>query len=183
MSGSGISWTMCKSAPRSRQITTPAPHHSVFLQTGCRSCHPTNTVKALKAQKVHDNASLFLQTSQASLATSSYWLLILWFKCVNNIIAAVKTIFLIQRYFCCNGCEQVMCSSKRQSAATANQSMLSDSHEVISFNGCSKHQNLLWTWTLNRMHRKSVPSAFYWSKRQWLAVAGTYANLHIAPDK
>jgi len=30
VSGSGISWAMCKSAPRSRQITTPAPHHSVF---------------------------------------------------------------------------------------------------------------------------------------------------------
>ena len=30
MSGSGISWAVCKSAPRSRQITTPAPHHSVF---------------------------------------------------------------------------------------------------------------------------------------------------------
>ena len=29
VSGSGISWAMCKSAPRSRQITTPAPHHSV----------------------------------------------------------------------------------------------------------------------------------------------------------
>jgi len=28
--GSGISWTICKSAPRSRQITTLAPHHSVF---------------------------------------------------------------------------------------------------------------------------------------------------------
>ena len=28
-SGSGISWVICKSAPRSRQITTPAPHHSV----------------------------------------------------------------------------------------------------------------------------------------------------------
>ena len=28
--GSGISWNICKSAPRSRQITTPAPHHSVF---------------------------------------------------------------------------------------------------------------------------------------------------------
>jgi len=27
---SGISWTICKSAPRSRQITTPATHHSVF---------------------------------------------------------------------------------------------------------------------------------------------------------
>ena len=30
MSGSGISWDICKSATRSRQITTPAPHHSVF---------------------------------------------------------------------------------------------------------------------------------------------------------
>ena len=30
MSGSGISWAICKSAPRSRQTTTPAPHHSVF---------------------------------------------------------------------------------------------------------------------------------------------------------
>ena len=29
-SGNGISWAICKSAPRSRQITTPAPHHSVF---------------------------------------------------------------------------------------------------------------------------------------------------------
>jgi len=29
-SGSGISWAICKSAPCSRQITTPVPHHSVF---------------------------------------------------------------------------------------------------------------------------------------------------------
>jgi len=41
--GSGISWTVCKSfAPRSRQITTPAPNHSSFYG-------PTNGVKALKA--------------------------------------------------------------------------------------------------------------------------------------
>jgi len=45
---------MCKSAPRSRQITTPPPHHSVFLQAGCPSCRPTNSVKALKAQSVPD---------------------------------------------------------------------------------------------------------------------------------
>ena len=31
-SGSGISWAICKSAPRSRQITMPAPHHSVFYK-------------------------------------------------------------------------------------------------------------------------------------------------------
>ena len=44
MSGSGISWAMCKSAPHSRQITTPAPH-----QARCPFCHPTNSIKALKA--------------------------------------------------------------------------------------------------------------------------------------
>jgi len=31
VSGSGIHWAICKSAPHSRQITTPAPHHSVFF--------------------------------------------------------------------------------------------------------------------------------------------------------
>ena len=32
VSSSGISWAICKSAPRSRQITMPAPHHSVFYR-------------------------------------------------------------------------------------------------------------------------------------------------------
>ena len=31
VSGSGISWAICKSASRSRQITMPAPHHSSFF--------------------------------------------------------------------------------------------------------------------------------------------------------
>jgi len=31
-SDNGISWAICKSAPRSRQITTSAPHHSVFYR-------------------------------------------------------------------------------------------------------------------------------------------------------
>jgi len=55
VSGSGISWAMCKSAPRSRQITMPAPHYSSFLQAGCPSCRPTNSVKALKAPKLDIN--------------------------------------------------------------------------------------------------------------------------------
>jgi len=42
-------WQWHQSAPRSRQITTPTPYHSVFLQAGCPSCRPTNSVKALKA--------------------------------------------------------------------------------------------------------------------------------------
>jgi len=32
VSGSGISWAICKSAPRSKQITMPAPHHWVFYR-------------------------------------------------------------------------------------------------------------------------------------------------------
>ena len=32
VSGSGNSWAVCKSAPHSRQITMPAPHHSVFYR-------------------------------------------------------------------------------------------------------------------------------------------------------
>jgi len=30
VNGNGISWATCKSAPHSRQITMPAPHHSAF---------------------------------------------------------------------------------------------------------------------------------------------------------
>jgi len=41
MGGSGISWTICKSfAPRSRQITMPVPHQSVF--TGWMPILPPN---------------------------------------------------------------------------------------------------------------------------------------------
>ena len=32
MSGCGISWDICKSAPHSRQITMPAPHRSAFYR-------------------------------------------------------------------------------------------------------------------------------------------------------
>jgi len=52
VSGSEICWAICKSAPCSRQITTPAPHRSVFLQAGCRSCRPTNSVKALNGPRM-----------------------------------------------------------------------------------------------------------------------------------
>jgi len=47
LGNNGISWTICKqSAPHSRQITTPTPHHSIF--TGWMLfLTPTNSVKAL----------------------------------------------------------------------------------------------------------------------------------------
>jgi len=56
VNGSGIIWAICKSARHSRQITMPAPHHSVFTgQTaGCPSRHPTNSVKAPKEIILND---------------------------------------------------------------------------------------------------------------------------------
>jgi len=47
VSGSGIIWAIWKSAPHPRQIITPASP-TQFLQARCPSCHPTNSVKALK---------------------------------------------------------------------------------------------------------------------------------------
>ena len=45
VSGTGISMAICKSAPRSRQITTPAPHHSVFYRP---DAHPAAQPTASK---------------------------------------------------------------------------------------------------------------------------------------
>jgi len=42
VSGNGISWAICKSAPPSRHKTTPSTPPLSFLQAGCPSCHPTN---------------------------------------------------------------------------------------------------------------------------------------------
>jgi len=53
VSGSGISWAICKSAPCSRQITTPALYHSVFYRpdalpaaqpTASKHCQYTKTM-------------------------------------------------------------------------------------------------------------------------------------------
>ena len=41
VSGSGISWAICKSAPRSRQITMPAPHHCFYRPDALPSAQPT----------------------------------------------------------------------------------------------------------------------------------------------
>ena len=49
VSGSGISWSICKSAPCPRQITTPAPHYSVFYRPDAvPAAHPTASKHLLK---------------------------------------------------------------------------------------------------------------------------------------
>ena len=58
VSGSGISWAICKSARWPRQITTPAPI-THFLQAGYPSCCRTNSVKALKSLFTNFTVYLF----------------------------------------------------------------------------------------------------------------------------
>ena len=65
VSGSGTNWAICKSAPRSRQITMPVPHHSSFLQAGCPSCCPTNSIKALKASQSTEGNKHIISNSKS----------------------------------------------------------------------------------------------------------------------
>jgi len=58
VNGSGINWAVCKSATRSRQITTPAPHHSVFLRAECPSYYPTNSVESTEGKLFYFSVNL-----------------------------------------------------------------------------------------------------------------------------
>jgi len=72
VSGSGISWAICKSAPHSRQIITPAPHHSVFYRLDALPAtqptaskhwrHKNNMDTAMKLFNIHYNITNQLYT-------------------------------------------------------------------------------------------------------------------------
>jgi len=62
----GISWAICKSAPRSRQITTPAPYHSVVF-TGRMPFLPPNQQRQ-SIHLVQNPAGQQMQIKQATVA-------------------------------------------------------------------------------------------------------------------
>jgi len=68
VSGSGISWARCKSAPHSRQITMPAPHSSVFF-TGRMPFLPPN--QQHQSTEGMDKEQLLWHYSQTSFVQSS----------------------------------------------------------------------------------------------------------------
>jgi len=45
VSGSGISWVICKSAPNSRKITMPEPYHSIFYRPDALSAAQSKVSK------------------------------------------------------------------------------------------------------------------------------------------
>ena len=102
MSGSGISWAICKSAPRSRQITMPANHHSVFLQAGCSSCRPTNSIKALKVLGdrftwVDNTPQIYASTSREELSFVYSLLWPYWCGMPNTALVVTAEIFKISK--------------------------------------------------------------------------------------
>ena len=64
----GISWAMCKSAPHSRQITTPAPHNSVFLQAGCSFLPPNQ-----QRQSTEGTVFSYPTISKPLLSSNGFW--------------------------------------------------------------------------------------------------------------
>ena len=212
MSGSGISWAICTSAPRSRQITTPAPHHSSVLQAGCPSCHPTNSVKALKAHltaKRRKKVKIF--------GNFIDWLFVLSVhgSCSTAVCCDItRDVFVWFKNFCLIGLKlkfQTVVSACDSVTHCANQF-----HTYFIPAHCDFCAGLGWkfwrgyllmTRTHARTHahtdtnsrltalfpgrprwagsRKVNQSGFYWSKRQWVAVAsaGPHASLHLAPDR
>ena len=78
VSGSGISWNICKSAPRSRQMTMPAPHHWVFF-TGLMPFLPPNQQRqSTEGIKHHINACIIKQEHNKAM---EHHRLRLWHLC------------------------------------------------------------------------------------------------------
>jgi len=94
VSGSGISWAICKSTPRSRQITTPAPRHSVF--TGWmpfllpiqqhQSTEGTNDNNKWYEQQISVVGCLWYHRNQSWRLENTRWFLWKRFSCCWNLV-------------------------------------------------------------------------------------------------
>jgi len=66
VSGSGISWDICKSAPRSKQIIMPAPHRSVFYRPDAL---PAAHQQCQSTEGIHDSLTIqFMKLAKPRLA-------------------------------------------------------------------------------------------------------------------
>ena len=92
VSGSGFSWAICKSAPRSRQITMPSPHHSVFF-TGRMPFLPPNQQR---------------QSTEGTVCLRHTWCVIL--SVCMLCVQAIHVLGVLEAYMVCNCvCVYAMC--------------------------------------------------------------------------
>ena len=68
-SGSGVSWAICKSAPHSRQITTSAPHHSIFYRpVALPATQPTASKHWRHCRQLYNQQNSFSHARKANAA-------------------------------------------------------------------------------------------------------------------
>jgi len=66
VSGSGITLATCKSAPRSRQIPMPTPHHSVFHRPDAlRAAQPTASMHWMANSKSQNSITKHLRRDES----------------------------------------------------------------------------------------------------------------------
>ena len=78
VSGSGIGWTICKSAPRSRQITTPTPNCSVFYRPDALPATQPTVSKHWRQTDRHTHHSYIISTATVQVNLSSLDALWTW---------------------------------------------------------------------------------------------------------
>ena len=129
MSGSGTSWAICKSAPRSRQITMPASHQSVFYRLDAL---PAAQLKASKHWR-HTSTKVHFQKS---IPTYS-WFITLMASCAQKILFVCShSSSLANRHSCVTSAKTR--TTKIGSAGPTAESMLyQHTHEDCHFNPTS----------------------------------------------
>ena len=108
VSGSGISWAICKSAPSSRQITMPPLHHSVFYRPDALpAAQPT-------ASKDWRHKS----TAKTSVSNKIFWFLtercqlmqvVLYNGHVMLVVVVVVVVIFVSLFLCLFVCHWVSC--------------------------------------------------------------------------
>ena len=100
MSGSGISWAICNSAPCSRQIIMPAPHHSVWCD-----------IFTVIVMCIYEQKKTWIILNKAKLAMSCFKMLLkqvvkyYTYACwhfLNLLVTIYKLVFFVIYYLCFN---------------------------------------------------------------------------------
>jgi len=106
--GLAYGWAVCKSAPRSRQITTPAPHHSVFYRPDTLPATQPTASKHWRQVILNpvNKKSLLGHTAQHKMSPIAHLAegRVQWELSVCLLVTTVK---LLNRTRCCLDCGQV----------------------------------------------------------------------------
>ena len=93
VSGSGISWAICKSVPHSRQITTPAPHHSFFYRPDALPAAQPTASKQYRQCQQKFLMPLCRYVRRNAFAAAE-----------NDVRQFIGFLFLLQQVNCVEGC-------------------------------------------------------------------------------